>query len=171
MKKRLLLTMVCLSMVTLWSQVIAQQTTIPRDSIMLAAKEIITSAPYCALVTVDEKGQPQIRTMNPFPFKDDYVVWFATSRESSKVAELRKEPRVCVYYADHKAPQGYVNLMGKATVIDDKELLKKMKRDYWTNIPNWENIFVLIKIEPVKMEVINYKHNVNGNPGAPSVEF
>lgn len=147
------------------------QKPIPRDTIMLAAKEIITSAPYCALVTVDEKGQPQIRTMNPFPFKDDFIVWFATSRDSEKVKEIKKEPRVCVYYADHKAPQGYVNLIGKATIIDDKELLKKMKRDYWNGIPNWENIFVLIKIEPVKMEVINYKHNVNGNPGAPSVDF
>ncbi|NJK93809.1 MAG: hypothetical protein HC905_01735 [Bacteroidales bacterium] len=61
--------------------------------------------------------------------------------------------------------------MGKATVIDDKELLKKMKRDYWSNIPNWENIFVLLKIEPVSMEVINYKHGVNGNPGAPTIKF
>lgn len=149
----------------------AQQSSIPRDTIIAAAGEIISSAPYCGLVTVDQTGQPQIRTMNPFPFKGDFVVWFATSRNSSKVEELKKEPRVCVYYADHKTPQGYVNLMGKATVIDDKELLKKMKRDYWNNIPNWENIFVLIKIEPVSMEVINYKRGVNGNPGAPTVEF
>jgi general stress protein 26 len=149
----------------------AQQSNIPRDTMMAAAREIIQSTPFCALVTVDEEGQPQIRTMNPFPFKDDFVVWFATSRDSRKVSEIRKEPRVCVYYADHKAPQGYVNLMGKATIIDDKELLKKMKREYWNGIPNWENIFVLIKIEPVKMEVINYKHGVNGNPGAPWVEF
>ncbi len=149
----------------------AQQTAIPRDTMFVAAREIMTSAPYCALVTVDETGQPQIRTMNPFPQGNDFVVWFATSRVSSKVAEMKKEPRVCVYYADHKAPQGYVNLIGKATVIDDKELLKKMKREYWENIPNWENIFVLIKIEPVKMEVINYKHGVNGNPGAPFIEF
>lgn len=144
---------------------------IPRDTMLIAAREIMTSAPYCALITVDEKGQPQVRTMNPFPLENDFVIWFATSRTSSKVAEMKKESRVCVYYADHKAPQGYVNLMGKATVIDDKVLLKKMKRDYWSNIPDWENTFVLIKIEPVKMEVINYKHNVNGNPGAPSVEF
>lgn len=149
----------------------AQQTAIPRDTIISAAREIIQSTPFCALVTVDEEGQPQIRTMNPFPFKDDFVVWFATSRDSRKVSEMKKEPRVCVYYADHKTPQGYVNLMGKATIIDDKELLKKMKREYWNGIPNWENIFVLIKIEPQKMEVINYKHGVNGNPGAPWVEF
>lgn len=149
----------------------SQQTSVPRDTIIAAAREIMTSAPYCALVTVDNAGQPQVRTMNPFPLKNDFVVWFATSRESSKVEEMKKEPRVCVYYADHKSPEGYVNLMGKATIIDDKELLKQMKRDYWSNIPNWENIFVLIKIEPVSMEVINYKRKVNGNPGAPTVTF
>jgi general stress protein 26 len=175
MKKTFLNTLpICLFLLFCTSVAVNSQQSgpsIPRDTILLAAKEIITSAPYCALVTVDENGQPQIRTMNPFPFKGEFVVWFATSRDSEKVKEIKKEPRVCVYYADHKAPQGYVNLMGKATIIDDKELLKKMKRDYWNGIPNWENIFVLIKIEPVKMEVINYKHGVNGNPGAPSVEF
>jgi general stress protein 26 len=149
----------------------AQQNSIPRDTIIVAAREIMTSTPYCALVSVDQGGQPQIRTMNPFPLKEDFVIWFATSRESSKVAEMKKEPRVCVYWADHQAAKGYVNLMGKATIIDDKELLKKMKREYWNGIPNWENIFVLIKIEPVSMEVINYKRGVNGNPGAPTVKF
>lgn len=167
--KKILPLFILLQIFTMNAQ--SQQQSIPRDTIFAAAREIITSAPYCGLVTVDERGQPQIRTMNPFPFKDDYVIWFATSRESSKVAELKKEPRVCVYYCDHNAAKGYVNLMGKATIIDDKELLKKMKRDYWNGIPNWENIFVLIKIEPVSMEVVNYKHGVNGNPGAPTVFF
>ncbi len=172
MKKKLfnrLLAVSALALVLLNTQ--AQQNSIPRDTIIAGAREIMSSAPYCALVTVDQAGQPQIRTMNPFPLKDDFVIWFATSRESSKVAEIKKEPRVCVYWADHQAAKGYVNLMGKATIIDDKELLKKMKREYWNGIPNWENIFVLIKIEPVSMEVINYKRGVNGNPGAPSVKF
>lgn len=166
-----LLSTVLLLCVPLNSKAQQSKSEVPRDTMIVAAREIMTSAPYCALVTVDEDGQPQIRTMNPFPLGDDFTIWFATSRESRKVAELKKESRVCVYYADHKAPLGYVNLMGKATVIDDKELLKKMKREYWNGIPNWENIFVLIKIEPIKMEVINYKHGVNGNPGAPSVMF
>lgn len=151
-----------------------KSTQIPRDTLIKAAREIMLAAPYCALVTVDETGQPQIRTMNPFPQGEDFIVWFATSRDSRKVAEIRKEPRVCVYYCDQANPQGYVNLMGKATIIDDKELLKKKKRAYWEHIPNWENIFVLIKIEPTSMEVINYSHDVNGDPktsGAPTVKF
>jgi hypothetical protein len=39
-----------------------------------------------------------------------------------------------------------------------------MKRDYWESMPNWQNIFVLIKIVPKTVEVINYKHGLNNDP-------
>ncbi|MBN2814492.1 MAG: pyridoxamine 5'-phosphate oxidase family protein, partial [Bacteroidales bacterium] len=61
------------------------QTTVNRDTIILAAHEIIDETTYCGLVTIDLQGQPQVRTMNPFPVKDDFIVWFATSRNSRKV--------------------------------------------------------------------------------------
>lgn len=38
-----------------------------RDSIILAARDIIGQLKYCALITVDSVGVPQARTMNPFP--------------------------------------------------------------------------------------------------------
>ena len=49
-----------------------------------------------------------------------------------------------------------------------------MKRDYWNGIPNWQDIFVLIKIVPENIEVINYKHGLNNYPvtfKAPVAEF
>ena len=83
-------------------------------------------------------------------------------------------PKVSVYFANHESATGYVNITGKAVVIDDKELLQKMKRNYWKSIPNWESIFVLIKIVPETVEVINYKHRLNNDPKtfkAPSVVY
>jgi len=59
-------------------------------------------------------------------------------------------------------------------VIDDKELLKKMKRDYWDGIPGWQEIFVLIRIEPEILQVINYEMVINNDPltfAAPEVQF
>ena len=47
------------------------------------------------------------------------------------MSEIRNNPKVCVYYADHVSAKGYVSITGTATVIDDKDLLMKMKRDYW----------------------------------------
>jgi general stress protein 26 len=140
------------------------QSTINRDTMFVAALEIIHDTHYCALVTIDSTGQPQVRTMNPFPANNELITWFATSRTSRKVKELKHNPKVCIYYADHVSAKGYVSITGVAEVIDDKELLKKMKRDYWEQMPNWQDIFVLIKIVPKTVEVINYKHNLNNNP-------
>ncbi len=112
--------------------------------------------------------------MNPFPANDELITWFATSSSSGKVREIKNNPKVAVYYADHTSPKGYVTISGKAEVIDDKELLNKMKRDYWSGIPNWQDIFVLIKITPKKLSVINYEHGLNNDSQtfkAPSVDF
>ncbi len=150
------------------------QTAFNRDTILVAAREIMKETTYCGLVTVDAEGQPQIRTMNPFPANDELITWFATSRSSTKVREIKNNPKVAVYYCDHTAPKGYVTISGIAEIIDDKELLQKMKRDYWSGIPNWQDIFVLIKITPKKLSVINYKHGLNNDPQtfkAPSVDF
>jgi general stress protein 26 len=150
------------------------QTNNNRDTIILAAREIIDATRYCALVTVDSAGQPQVRTMNPFPRNDQFITWFATARSSAKVREIRKNPAVNVYFADHIQAKGYVSIEGRAEIIDDKVLLIKMKRDYWDGIPDWQNIFVLIRITPLKMEVINYRHGLNNSPvsfGAPSITF
>ena len=161
-------------LITIVASNLFAQTEVNRDTMLVAARELIQETTYCGLVTIDYNGQPQVRTMNPFPVKDDMVIWFATSRSSRKVWEIKANPKVAVYFADHITAKGYVNISGKAEVIDDKEMLQKMKRDYWNGIPNWQDIFVLIKIIPEKMEVINYKHGLNNDPQtfkAPSVDF
>ena len=150
------------------------QSSVNRDTILVAAREIIKETTYCALVTIDSTGQPQVRTMNPFPVNDEFITWFATSRNSRKVREIKNNPKVCVYYANHMSAKGYVNITGTAEVIYDKELLIKMKRDYWESIPNWQNIFVLLKIVPKTIDVINYKHGLINDPetlAAPSIVF
>lgn len=151
------------------------QQAVNRDTMIVAAKEIIKETTYCALVTIDSTGQPQIRTMNPFPMKDGEIeIWFATSRSSRKAREIKNNPHVCVYWADHVYAKGYVNITGTAEVIDDKKLLVKMKRDYWEGMPNWKDVFVLIKVKPETLEVINYKHSLNNDPvtfRAPTIEL
>jgi general stress protein 26 len=150
------------------------QSSIAKDTIYVAAREIMKETTYCGFVTIDATGQPQMRTMNPFPANDEFITWFATSRSSRKVLEIKANPKVCVYFADHTSAKGYVSITGTAEVIDDKALLVKMKRGYWESIPDWQNNFVLIKVMPVTMDVINYKHGLVNDPKtfrAPSVIF
>jgi general stress protein 26 len=150
------------------------QSPVNRDTVILAAHEIINETVYCGLVTIDSSGQTQARTMNPFPVKDDFVVWFATTRTSRKAEEIKRNPKVSVYFANHQSAKGYVTINGYASVIDNKELLFQMKRDYWKGIQGWEDKFVLIKIIPRSIEVINYKHRLYNHPEtfkAPSITF
>ncbi|MDO8951620.1 MAG: hypothetical protein Q7U86_03285 [Draconibacterium sp.] len=43
------------------------QTEVSRDTMLVAAREIIKETTYCGLVTIDSEGQPIVRTMDPFP--------------------------------------------------------------------------------------------------------
>jgi len=174
MKSNLIAICSLIVLTAVFSPDINAQSAINKDTLMFAAKEIIKGTSYCGLATVDASGQPQMRTMNPFPVNDEFITWFATSRTSRKVKEIKSNPKVCVYYADHSSAKGYVSITGTAEVIDDRELLVKMKRDYWNGIPNWETNFVLIKIVPKTMEVVNYKRGLSSDPNtfsAPKIVF
>jgi general stress protein 26 len=174
MKKKLILSLYCSIILFLAIPQLHAQSVVSRDSLISAAREIMKETTYCAFVTIDSTGRPQVRTMNPFPANDELIIWFGTSRNSAKVREIKNNPNVSVYYADHVNAKGYVTITGKAEVIDNKEVLMKMKRGYWDEIPNWKTIFVLIKIVPEKLEVINYKHGLVNDPNtfkAPSVIF
>jgi general stress protein 26 len=131
-----------------------------RDKLIAAAREIMLAQTYCALITIDESGRPQVRTMNPFPPEEDMTVWIATNTGTRKVQHIRRDPRVCLYYADHSKATGYVAITGRAVLVDDMGEILKRKRAYWDQaFPGLKNI-VLIKVVPEQIDVLNYKQGV-----------
>ncbi len=148
--------------------------TAERDAVIAAAREIMGMQKYCALVTIDSLGQPQVRTMNPFPPEDDMTVWIATNSRCRKVQEIQADCRVCLYYADHKEASGYVSISGKAFLVDEMSEKLKRKRDYWEQaFPDWEYL-ILIQVVPEKLEVVNYKRGMLNDEvtwRAPSIDF
>jgi len=145
-----------------------------RAKILAAAREIIGAQTYCALATLDETGRPQVRTMNPFPPEEDMTVYFATSVKSRKAEQIRRDPRVCVYYADHSKAVGEVSLMGKAVLVDDPQEIKKRYREYWKMAFPDQKLLVLIKVMVDEVEVVNYKQGLYGDRltfRAPSIKL
>jgi general stress protein 26 len=135
-----------------------------RARLFAAAREIMGAQTYCALITLDESGLPQVRTMNPFPPEEDMTVWFATNTRSRKVSEIRRDPRVTLYYADHAKATGYVALAGRATLVEDMQEILKRKRAYWDqSFPGLKNL-VLIKVVPERLDVLNYKAGIKVDP-------
>jgi general stress protein 26 len=145
-----------------------------RARLVAAAREIIAAQTYCALVTIDEAGRPQVRTMNPFPPEEDMTVWFATNTRSRKVREMRRDPRVALYYSDHKNAIGYVQITGHAVLIEDMQEILKRKRAYWDQaFPGLRNL-VLVKVVPERLDVLNYKAGVQADPETwrtPSIDL
>jgi general stress protein 26 len=145
-----------------------------RPELIAAAREIIAGQTYCALITQDEEGRPQVRTMNPFPPEEDMTVWMATSTLTRKVRHVRRDSRVTLYYANHGQAIGYVTINGRAELIDDRAEMIKRKRGYWDSaFPGFKNL-VLIKVIPERMDVLNYSRGALGDPETwrtPSVEF
>jgi general stress protein 26 len=145
-----------------------------RAALVAAAREIIGSQTYCALVTIDETGRPSVRTMNPFPPEEDMTVWMATNTRSRKIAQIRKDPRVTLYYANHENAIGYVAITGHAELTEDMAEIKKRKREYWDQaFPGLQNL-VLIRVVPERLDVLNYKAGASASPETwrtPTVEF
>ncbi len=97
-----------------------KQLSFDHDTLLTAAHEIMQDARYCGLVTLNESGQPHVRTMDPFPPEENMVVWFGTNSNSRKVKEIRNDNRVSIYYADPEG-SGYVVIEGSAYIIDDTD--------------------------------------------------
>ena len=68
------------------------QKPLSRAELIATAREIMTAARYCALITLDSSGRPQARTVDPFPPDENMVVWLGTNPRSRKVAEIRRNP-------------------------------------------------------------------------------
>jgi len=133
-----------------------------RQSLISAAREIMKTARYCALITLDSNGRPQARTMDPFPPADNMVVWLGTNPNSRKVREIRRDAHVTLYYAV-KEDQAYVAISGRARIITDAKAKARYWKDEWKDFyPDREKGYVLITVIPQKLEVVDVKHGIIG---------
>ena len=157
------------------AEINSQQTNINvHDSILVAAKETINSNRYCVLITLNKEGIPHARTMDPFPIEEDFTIWFGTNKNSRKVEEIKNNPNVTVYYSSTDW-QNYVSITGKAEIIDDKnEKDKRWKKEWEFFYPDNKKNYLLIKVTPIKMDVLTSKHSLTPDKNTwriPHIKF
>ncbi len=156
------------------SQSYGQQNDVSRDSLVVAAREIMNTARYCALITTDSTGQVHARTMDAFAPEADMKVWLGTNSRSRKVNEIRRRPRVTLYYFVRE-DQAYVALTGIARLVNDpKEKANRFKDDWKSFYPDRARDYLLIEVTPEKLELVSVKKGIVGNARrwqAPTVMF
>ena len=145
-----------------------------KDELISAAREIIATARYCALITIDSKGRVHARTMDPFPPDENLVIWFGTNPKSRKVAEIRRHSRVTIYYFDRESP-AYVTISGFARLVSNRAEKAKRWKDEWKAFyPDREKGYLLIAVTPKELEIVNEKKGIVGDADLwtpPTVRF
>ena len=154
--------------------IFGQQRRLSKDELISAARETIATARYCALITVDSKGRVHARTMDPFPPDENLVIWFGTNPKSRKVAEIRRNGRVTLYYFDRESP-AYVTINGFARLVNSRAEKAKRWKDEWKAFyPDRENGYLLIAVTPEELEIVNEKKGIIGDASLwtpPTVRF
>lgn len=144
------------------------------EQLITAARDIIETSKYCALITLDSSGHPQARTMQPFPPDDEMIIWFGTNPKSKKVKEIKNDPRITLYYGDPSG-DGYAVITGTALLVNDPKEKEKRWMDEWDAFyPDKEESYLLIKVIPSSLEVVSYEHGLTGDSitwKAPSVKL
>jgi general stress protein 26 len=146
-----------------------------RQSLIATAREIMKTARYCALITLDSNGRPQARTMDPFPPEENMAVWLGTNPNSRKVREIRDDAHVTLYYSVNE-DQAYVAITGWARIVVDAKAKARYWKDEWKEFyPDREKDYVLITVIPQKLEVVSVKRGIVGGNSItwapPSVTF
>jgi len=147
----------------------------PSDQELIdVAREMIIESGICALITLDKEGCPRVRMMDSLIPDSDFTFWFGTNPKSRKVNQIRKDPRVSLYYQDPD-DSGYLMIQGIAQLVNDPAEKEKHWKDEWEEFyPNKAEDFLLIKVLPQWMEVISYAYNILGDSitwEAPKVVF
>jgi predicted amidohydrolase YtcJ/general stress protein 26 len=152
----------------------ADAPTFERERLMEVARDIIDGARYGALVTLDANGEPRIRVMDPFPPEGEMTIWFATNPNTRKVAEIRAQPRVSVYYFD-PASLGYVTISGLARLVEDPaEKARRWKEEWAAFYPDRAEGYLLIEVTADWLEVVSVSQGINGSDESwlpPRVDF
>ncbi|MCH2568002.1 MAG: pyridoxamine 5'-phosphate oxidase family protein [Pseudomonadales bacterium] len=119
------------------------------------ARTTIVDARYCAMITVDKKGQPRARTVDPFLPDDNFNILIATRPNTRKVEQIKGNSQVTLYYFDAEN-RNYVTVMGIATLIEEVGMKRAMRRerDNARLYPNFPDDYLLIHVSPSWVEAM-----------------
>ena len=87
--------------------------------------ELMENQDFCLLGTNGDNGFPNIKGMNNIRHEGMKRIWFGTNTSSSRVQQLKKDNKACVYYVNAKEFKGLL-LVGKIDILQDIESRKML---------------------------------------------
>ena len=91
-------------------------------------REVIADFDTAMLVTRAEDGAPRARPLVLGNSKDDGVLYFPTLASAPKIAEIQRDPQVCVTM---QSARRFVSVTGHARVVRDMPTIEAVWSDAW----------------------------------------
>lgn len=79
---------------------------------------------HAYLATCDE-DQPVVRSVSPI-VEDDMALWVTTFASANKVKQIKKNPRVCLFFTEQPSGERAAAVCGKAEVVSDLGTKKRI---------------------------------------------
>ncbi len=107
-----------------------------------AALALISRAKFQTMSTLDEKGCPETRVLfnlrktraaafrGGAALPNPFATYLGTNTSSRKVAQIRRDGRACLYYADNAKFEG-LSLRGMLTEVFDPAVRKALWTSSW----------------------------------------
>ncbi len=105
-----------------------------KDEAAKLALGLVDRSEVAMLGTLSAEGEPHIKALSKVAAGGIREVWFITHSSTRHVAQIRNDPRACVYFLDAARFQGLM-LVGKVEIHQDAETGLRM----WQ--PQYEHYF------------------------------
>jgi nitroimidazol reductase NimA-like FMN-containing flavoprotein (pyridoxamine 5'-phosphate oxidase superfamily) len=130
-------------------------------------KEYLKMDQTIILATIDTEGIPDIRTLGGYGISD-YVIYFATLKDSNKVKQLENNSYVAVFIQHENqfiAKFFNVTIYGKARLVDNEKEFETGKALITSRKPSLkihEDTHYIFKILPEKIKALDFsEQNLN----------
>ena len=127
-----------------------------------AAHMTVDKTKYCFLISNGGNGWSSARFVEPIVESNFSAIWIGTSPKLRKVQEIQDNSKVTLAFG-HVQERANVVIYGEAYVESDIALRKKYWKSEWRlffpNGPTGDD-YVLIKVQPLRMEVMSFHRNV-----------
>jgi len=90
--------------------------------------QMLEKNPFVSFATFGANDWPNVRVLLVAAKDGVDSIWFATATESSKIAQLRKNPKAAIYGYDMEAMAEF-RLFGKVELLSDSASRRKIWRD------------------------------------------
>jgi len=90
--------------------------------------ELVNSSTIAMLGTNGEDGFPHIKAMLKMENEGLKKIWFSTNTLSKRVEQIKKNPKVCVYFVDPNEFKGLM-LVGNIKILQDKSSRQRLWRE------------------------------------------